>query len=57
MNKKLQYIITRKENKIIRMLLQDQKPLEIHCDANESELVGSIYVARVRDIVKYLNAA
>lgn len=52
------YIITEQNSIIESFLLQDSEAVEIHLDDPLQEsLIGSIYIARVKDIVKQLDAA
>ncbi len=54
MNKK--YIITELNNVLCGILMEDGKPTEIRCYEEES-ILGNIYVGRVSNIVKNINAA
>lgn len=53
-----QYIITRMQNQIYSFLQDEKRAVEIHCDAPESgSLLGNIYIGRILNIAKNLNAA
>lgn len=50
------YILTKINNLMMGFLLEDGKPLEIRC-YEEDSILGNIYVGRVSNIVKNINAA
>ena len=54
MNRKL--IITRFEEKIITALFENDEVVELHCSEPDS-LLGNIYVGKVKNIVRNINAA
>ncbi|MDY3249735.1 MAG: ribonuclease E/G [Candidatus Choladocola sp.] len=52
------YVITEREDRVLSFLLNNQKAIEIHCDARqEKNLLGSIYVGKVKNIAKNIGAA
>ncbi|WP_167956597.1 ribonuclease E/G [Anaerosporobacter faecicola] len=56
MNSKL--VITTKENRIITSLLENDTYVQLRVDAKDSNsLLGNIYVGKVKNIVKNINAA
>ena len=54
MNRKL--IITRFEDRIMTALFENDDIVELHCSENDS-LLGNIYVGKVKNIVRNINAA
>ncbi|MCC8137439.1 MAG: ribonuclease E/G [Clostridiales bacterium] len=53
-----QYIICKMQDKVFSFLLNETKPVEIHCDTeNPSSILGNIYIGRIRDIAKNIGAA
>lgn len=56
MNSKL--ILTTKERRIISSLIEDNEFVQLHVDSIDSDsLLGNIYVGKVKNIVKNINAA
>lgn len=56
MNKKLKFVFTKYQNQILRVQYENEKPVEIHF-SDDDQILGTVYNARVKDIVPYLNAA
>ncbi len=57
---KRQLIITKKEQKIITTLLEDNVVVEMHCaeqHQNNQAVLGNIYIGKVKNIVANINAA
>ncbi len=51
-------LVTRYKNKILYMLLEDNKEVEVDVYDNDEELIyNNIYVARVKDVVPNINSA
>ena len=50
-------IITKWKQGILSMLLEDDSEIELHYETLGNAAVGNIYIARVKDIVKNINAA
>ncbi len=53
-------IITKSENKIVTAVFENHEVAELHCsnaDAQDEQLLGNIYVGRVKNIVANINAA
>ena len=51
-------LVTRYKNKILYMLLEDNKEVEVDIYDNDEELIyNNIYVARVKDVVPNINSA
>lgn len=51
-------VITKTEGQILTTLLQDGKPVEFHLEPEEEEsLLGNIYIGKVQNIVKNIQAA
>lgn len=55
MNNRL--IITKRKDKIISCLLEENRPLSIRCWDVDTSIVGNIYIAKVQNVVKNINAA
>ncbi len=58
MNRKI--IITKSENKIFTTVLENEKVAELHCSnvvSDEEQLLGNIYIGKVKNIVANINAA
>lgn len=56
MNQK--YLVTRHNGYIITALYENEKVIELDCEPESGQsILGNIYVGRVRDIVKNINAA
>lgn len=56
MNSKL--ILTTKDNRIISSLIEDNEFVQLHVDSMDSDsILGNIYVGKVKNIVKNINAA
>ena len=57
----MELLLTRKENKILSILADERRLLQIHAENITEEqstaVVGDIYVGKVRNIVKNINAA
>ena len=53
------YLITRMENRICSFLMQDGRATEIHRDSDETDkiMLGDIYIGKVKNIAKQLDAA
>lgn len=56
------YLITRRENQVLSFLMHGSRAIEIHSDVYEKELsdtvaLGDIYIGRIQNIVKNINAA
>lgn len=52
------YIIAKMQGKIFSFLQGDKKAIEIHCDtAENTSILGNIYIGRIQNIAKNLNAA
>ncbi len=52
------YLITRMNGRIASFLLDGQRAVEIHCDpAQETYVLGDIYVGRIKNIAKNIGAA
>ena len=52
------YLVTRHQDSIITALYENDKLIELDCEPVDGQsLLGNIYVGRVRDIVKNINAA
>lgn len=52
------YLVTRHQNSIITALYENDKIIELDCEPVDGQsILGNIYVGRVRDIVKNINAA
>lgn len=57
-NEKQTYIVSRRGSQIFSFLLCGSKAVEIHCDAcREDSILDEIYIGKVQNIVKNLNAA
>lgn len=57
-NEKQTYIVSRRGSQIFSFLLYGSKAVEIHCDAcREDSILDEIYIGKVQNIVKNLNAA
>jgi ribonuclease G len=51
-------IVTKRQNQIISSLFEDNELVQLNIDSTESEsLLGNIYVGKVKNIVKNINAA
>ncbi|NLG05668.1 MAG: ribonuclease E/G [Clostridia bacterium] len=57
MERTQKFIITKWKQGILSLLLEDNKDLEIHYDELSDVQVGNIYIAKVKDVVKNINAA
>lgn len=57
MNKTQKLIITKWNNGILSMLLEDDTDVELYYDEISDVQVGNIYIAKVKDIAKGINAA
>ena len=57
----MELLLTRKENKILSILADERRLLQIHAENMEEDprtaAVGDIYVGKVRNVVKNINAA
>lgn len=57
----MELLLTRKENKILSILADERRLLQIHAENMEEDprtaVVGDIYVGKVRNVVKNINAA
>ena len=57
----MELLLTRKENKIVSILADERRLLQIHAENMEEDprtaVVGDIYVGKVRNVVKNINAA
>ena len=57
----MELLLTRRENKILSILADERRLLQIHAEnITEDErtaVVGDIYVGKVRNVVKNINAA
>ena len=52
------YLICRMRGRVFSFLFHDWKAVEIHCDPQEDQsLHGSIYIAKVRNVAKNIDAA
>ncbi len=52
------YVISRMNGCIFSFLLFDDRAVEIHCDGEDaSSILDNIYIGRIRDIAKNINAA
>lgn len=52
------YFVTRHQDAIVTALYEDDKVIELDCEPESGQsILGNIYVGRVRDIVKNINAA
>ena len=56
------YLITRREQRVLSFLMHGSRAIEIHSDVYEKELsdvvaLGDIYIGRIQNIVKNINAA
>ena len=56
------YLITRRENQVLSFLMHGSRAIEIHSDRYEMEpsdavALGDIYIGRIQNIVKNINAA
>ena len=53
-----QLVITRQENKIVSSLFEQQSLIQVHVERDDTEtILGNIYVGKVKNIVKNINAA
>ena len=56
----LELLLTRKENKILSILADERRLLQIHAQTEVKDqrtaVVGDIYVGKVRNVVKNINA-
>lgn len=53
-----QLIITKEENKILSSFFQEKELVQINCeDSVDSNILGNIYLCKVKNIVKNINAA
>jgi ribonuclease G len=51
-------VITRIDNKIVTAMVEQGKIVELHCESNSKKsILGNIYTAKVKNIVKNINAA
>ncbi len=58
MDQNYKYIITHMEERIFSFLLHNDKAIEIHCDeTEESSLIGNIYIGKIKNIAKNMEAA
>lgn len=56
------YLITRRENQVMSFLMHGSRAIEIHSDSYEKKssdtvALGDIYIGRIQNIVKNINAA
>lgn len=56
------YLVTRRENQVMSFLMHGSRAIEIHSDSYEKKLsdtvaLGDIYIGRIQNIVKNINAA
>lgn len=58
---KRKLVITKLENKILTSVLENEEIVELHCSdeesGQESAVLGNIYVGKVKNIVRNINAA
>ena len=54
---KQKLIITKWRQGILSMLLEDDTEIEFHYEESSEQYVGNIYIAKVKDVVKNINAA
>lgn len=58
LEKNSKLVITKEEGRILTALLQDGKPVEFHLEPEEEDsLLGNIYIGKVQNIVKNIQAA
>ena len=56
------YLVTRRENQVMSFLMHGSRAIEIHSDSYEKKssdtvALGDIYIGRIQNIVKNINAA
>ena len=54
---KEELLVTRREDKILFARVQDGKIVQLQAEDSDGGILGNIYVAKVRNIVKNINAA
>ena len=54
---KQKLIITKWRQGILSMLMEDETEIEFHYEESSDQCVGNIYIAKVKDVVKNINAA
>ena len=56
-SKEWQYLMLSREEKIYSFLLRNQKAVEIHCEDKRQTGLGSIYIGKIKNIAKHIQAA